>query len=187
MSAEPQLLLELYRSRLAIALAASAGLIIAVLYVLLVAPRVYEAQVVLLPAANSASDGMPGLLSQSPLLSGLVGMAGSDRTTENVAALKSKVFAAEFLGIHDLDEELAVATTLGRLFGIPSDLGESQVRRVKRFTKWVRFVKEDKVSSLVTVRFRLRSPERAAAMANAFAVEANRYLRDGPWQKPTQH
>jgi len=172
----PHLLLLLYGRRLLLLFTVAIGFAIAVVYVF-IAPRLYEAEVVVLPATDDSGQSIGSALAQAPLLAGLIGGVQADRSTEYLAILGSQQFANDFLLETDISEELRYATFLGRTFGVSANEDVPMTVKVARFQRRVCSVTRDKTTSLISIRFHTRSPERAAELANMFIRRADGFLR----------
>ena len=145
----------------------------------------YEASALVAPVASDQGGMGAGLRGQlGGSLGGLAALAGVDlgagsgAKEQAMATLTSKGFSREFIESQALlpvlfDERLRVVPHgWGGNYDAPSlDDG------VKRFTRDVLRIVEDKRSGMVTVRVRWYSPELAAAWANQFVAKANARLR----------
>lgn len=147
-------------------------------------PKTYRAQVVM-SIVTPESGGLGGLLGQFGGLASLAGMGGlslgRSNTTEPVAVLSSREFAARFIQENDL-----MPTLFPRRWDAEAKRWKSDDPRkiptlgdgVKKFTGSVRRVNIDEETGLVVLTVDWRDREKAARWANAMVARANREMRE---------
>lgn len=149
-------------------------------YALLVTP-VYRAQVSLLPAHTSNSQGLASQLGGVVGLAGLAGInLGGAEKTEPMAVLGSRDFAQAFI-----ERKGLVPVLLAEKWDAQKknwkEPGPNQpdIRdAVEYFDKHVRRIGEDRKSGVVVLIVDWRSPMEAAAWANEMAAQVNSQMRD---------
>jgi uncharacterized protein involved in exopolysaccharide biosynthesis len=146
--------------------------------------RTYQAEIVLTPARQETAPGALGNLgSQFGDLAAIFGMnlpgSNSGDVAVNIAYLKSRRFAANFITQYDL---------LPVLFANRWDASRKQWRRpgrdvptmedaVRYLGKTVMLIKQDHKSGLVTLSVRWRDPQLAARWANQMVADSNAQAR----------
>jgi uncharacterized protein involved in exopolysaccharide biosynthesis len=152
----------------------------------LVAPKRYEASVVLSVAPNPSGGGQVGSLgSLAAQFGGLASLAGlsvgsGSRDAENVAFLGSDQLLRSFVAQNKLDGVLASRTLMGsfrRVIGT-EDEPPSRWRATQVLKNRVRTVTQDSKTRLITVRVVWKDPGLAAEWANGLVALANQTLRD---------
>jgi uncharacterized protein involved in exopolysaccharide biosynthesis len=170
----------LWDGRWWIAAVAALTLATAAAYVLL-APKVYRAEVLMIPAASLGRDGLAGQLGG---LGGLASLAGIDiggaRSAEPVAMLQSSGFARAFV------DEQKLLTVLyadkwdaqrGQWRDADPDRAPDLHDAVRLFERSVRGVEEDKKTGLVTLSIEWKDPQQAADWANLMVDRLNARMR----------
>lgn len=174
------LLRDIWRSRLQVMLFVLAFGSLGVAYSLL-APAWYRATVVLVPADEKKADNLAGQLGGIVSLAGLAGISvGGGNTAEAIAVLRSRELTGRFI-----DEQHLLPV----LFAADWDPSTSQWREedpedqpdirkgIRYFDERIRFVREDKVSGLVTLIVEWTDPELAARWANLLVKRVNDTMR----------
>lgn len=143
--------------------------------------NVYRAQVLIAPVLQGR-DGSAGVLRNQ--LGGLAALAGIEvgsngsRKEESIATLSSDSLAREFVAAENMLPEL-FSDRWDRNGG-RWQLGAKQPtldEAVRKFTKTVRFIREDHATGLVTVAVEWYSPDLAARWANGLVSMVNERLR----------
>jgi uncharacterized protein involved in exopolysaccharide biosynthesis len=148
---------------------------------LLRTPKVYEAEAVLSPASQTdAASQFGGLLGQLGGVGSLLGinLPSQGSSQESLAALRSRSFASSFIESESLlplmfPERWDAAAGAWRAGREPP----SQDEALRRFDEKVRFIEEDRRTSMVSVRLRLQDRERVAGLVNRYVSLANEKLR----------
>lgn len=136
---------------------------------LLLRPQ-YRADIVV-READIQQQGLAGALRGG--LGGLASLAGMDiagisRTNDAVATLKSNDLAEQFIGGHNLEDELLSEDSRhGGLW-----------YAAKKFRRSILTVQEDRRTSLITVSIKWRDPVKAADWANSVVHLVNQMLRE---------
>jgi uncharacterized protein involved in exopolysaccharide biosynthesis len=161
--------------------AAAAGLILAVVLVI-VAERVYRAEVNMMPAATDTSGGALSNLAGG--LGGLIPLAGLNTNTaaaknEALAILSSRSFTERFITEGDLLPVLYSGRWDSQA-GIWRDPDDAPTlwKAVKFFDRNVRSVNEDSSTGVITVAVEWRNPERATEWANQLVADLNAQVRE---------
>ena len=178
----------LWDGRWWIAAIATLTLVAAVAYLLL-APKVYRAEVLLIPSASLGRDGLAGQLGGLGGLASLAGIEiGGASSVEPVAMLQSSGFARAFV-----DEQKLLTV----LFADEWDASRGRWRdadpaqapdlddAVRRFERRVRGVEEDKKSGLVKLSIEWTDPQQAAHWANTMVDRLNARMRERAIEEAT--
>lgn len=143
----------------------AAAVAIAFLY-----PKTYRAEVVLVPASESAASSALSSLGSLGSLAGLIGIeGGSTNSTVALEKLRSRGFTKRFVERHNLIETLF------------PDYEEKDLRlwdAYERFDELRNVVSEDG-GTLVRVMVDWRDPEIAARWANQLVADLNAEIREG--------
>jgi uncharacterized protein involved in exopolysaccharide biosynthesis len=143
-----------------------AGTLLAAAYAFLAEP-VYVAEAVLYPREARPMGGLSGQLAQLGGLADMAGIAtGSSGKQEPLGVLRSRGFAARFIGRRGLAESLA-----------PDHPPDDARKAAEVFGRSVLSVFEDKRSGLITVGIRWRDPAAAADWANDIVRQLNEEMR----------
>jgi uncharacterized protein involved in exopolysaccharide biosynthesis len=144
------------------------------LVVAFVTPPTYQAEVVVVPAANGSDMGGGGLSGSLGGLKGLASLAGV-----NIGGMSGESADAEaVLHSHYLDEAFI------RRYDLVSTLLPSKTQlatmwfAVKKFRESVLTIKTDKDNGTTTVAIKWKDPNVAAQWANEFVAMANELLRN---------
>jgi uncharacterized protein involved in exopolysaccharide biosynthesis len=169
---------ELLRHKWLIGGAAVIGASVALAAALLSDPVYKATAVVKVTEPADRPGGLGNLANQLGGLAALAGVkvpGGGDRS-EAVAVLKSQEVAAGFIAKHQLLPEL-----YPRKWDAAAKTWKSKEPRlplaIKKFSRSMRDVVEDKATGLILVSIRGNSPQRAAALANDLVSVANDRLR----------
>jgi uncharacterized protein involved in exopolysaccharide biosynthesis len=170
----------IWRGRWWIVLASALGLLAAAVFVQLY-PRIYRAEVVLMPVEATASGPLGDLGNLGPLASlAGVNLGGAEsQTVETTALLTSRHFTLDFIRRRNLMPTLfapkwdpANNTWLVSGDRIPTD-GDA----FKVFDQRVRGLTQDKKTSLLTLTVEWRDPALAADWANGLVADVNEEMR----------
>jgi uncharacterized protein involved in exopolysaccharide biosynthesis len=146
-------------------------------YVLL-SPKWYRAEVLLLPVSNDATGG---LLSQFGGLASLAGIKlGGTEDVEPLAVLKSRGFARSFIEDQGLMPVLLAdeLDSSGKQWKGKKEDWPDVRDAVKYFERRVRRVVEDRKTGLVTLVVEWKDPVLAAKWANHMAQRINAQMRE---------
>jgi len=145
-------------------------------------PPVYRAEVLLAPVSQDKSEGLSAIASQYGDLASLAGInlgPGKDKTSEYIAALKSRSLSVAFINGENLksvlfpgywDDENKKWKNSSR---IPSDWETFKV-----FDEDIRTVRNDRKTGLVTLEIEWKDAALAAKWANNLVKRANTRLRN---------
>jgi hypothetical protein len=170
-----------WRLRLSILAGILCGALVSLGYFLL-APRIYEAEVVIVPTKQSEVGGnLSGLVGQLGGIGSMLGISLPSNGSEQewLATLRSRSFAGSFL-----DKEHRLPSLYPNKWDprrkewrvAPDDVPTLR-DAVTRFDSKVRFVEEDRRTGLVRVRLQLADRESVAPLTNRFVAEANEVIR----------
>jgi len=157
-----------WRVKIPAVLGMAFGIVIAAIYIAAV-PRIYEAEVVIVPASQSDIGGsLAGLSGQLGGLGTMLGISipANGSAQEHLAILRARSFSESFIKDENL---LSVLYPRGKEPAL-SDA-------VDHFDTAVRFIEEDRRTGLVTVRLQLADRERVAPLANKFVARGNETIR----------
>ena len=160
--------------------AAAVGLILAVVLVVL-AERVYRAEVNMMPAATDASSGALSDLAGG--FGGLIPLAGLNTNAaaaknEALAILSSRSFTERFINEGDLLPVLYSGQWDAQA-GAWRDADDAPTlwKAVKFFDRSVRSVNEDGSTGVITVAVEWRDPQLATEWANKLVADLNAQVR----------
>lgn len=175
----PEGLRQLWRARWRILIGAFVCGALGATYSLLATP-IFRAQVSLLPAHTTSSQGLAGQLGGLAGLAGLAGinLGGADKT-EPMAVLGSRDFAQAFIERNNLVPVLLADKwdPVKKNWKEPGP-NEPDIRdAVEYFDKHVRRIGEDRKSGIVVLTVDWRSPAEAAKWANEMATQVNSQMR----------
>ncbi|MDJ0926106.1 MAG: GNVR domain-containing protein [Gammaproteobacteria bacterium] len=150
----------------------------ALLFGALATPQ-YRAEVILAPAADDRTAGLPAITSQ---LGGLATLAGvdlptnSDRTIVGLATLRSQGFARRYIEQSNLIPILfdEGPGPIGRLLGYTEPTIDDAVRE---FQRNVLFVGVDNRTGIIRLMVQWKDPDLAAEWANALIKQLNNEMR----------
>jgi len=170
----------LVKNRKLIGIITAASTLTALLIAFLL-PPVYRAEVLLAPVSQDKSEGLSAIASQYGDLASLAGInlgPGKDKTSEYIAALKSRALSVFYI---------KEANLMPVLFASKWDVGKKQWKdsanaptEWKAFELWdngIRRVNLDKRTGLVTLIIEWKDPALAAKWANDFTRHVNTRLR----------
>jgi uncharacterized protein involved in exopolysaccharide biosynthesis len=174
---------ELWRSKLLIALFVCIGAAIAIGLVLVTPPK-YEATIVVSPLeTDSGSGALGGLASQYGGLASLAGISlgGSNKRGESVAVLQSDVLTASYITSHNLlpvlfPKQWDPQSSRWRVSD-PSEIPTVWLA-CNVFRSKIRTVTENRKSGMVELTIEWTDPTQAAQWANGLVELTNTYLRD---------
>jgi uncharacterized protein involved in exopolysaccharide biosynthesis len=161
---------------------AIAGLCVGLaLATVLLVPRWYRAEVLLMPAEARSTPGMAGPLGGLSGLANLAGITiGGGDAAEPIAVLSSSDFTRDFIEEHKLLPVLLADewdAARGRWKASdPADWPDIR-DAVKRFDEDVRYIHEDKRTGKVTVSIEWTDPDVAAKWANDLVDGLNNRMR----------
>jgi uncharacterized protein involved in exopolysaccharide biosynthesis len=165
--------------RLLLAMTLAVAVVTAVISLLMA--KVYRAQVLIAPVAQSNGGVAGGLRNQ---LGGLAALAGLDlssagqRKEEYLATLSSESFAREFIQSQNLLPILFADRWDASAGHWKTDApAPTLAAAVRKFTRSVRFVEEDHKTGLITVTVEWSSPQLAASWANELVDRVNERIR----------
>ena len=170
----------LVKNRKLIGIITAASTLIALLIAFLL-PPIYRAEVLLAPVTQDKSEGLSAIASQYGDLAALAGInvgPGKDKTSEYIAALKSRSLSVSYI---------KEANLMPVLFASKWDDAKKQWKNSadaptewKAFELWengIRRVNLDKRTGLVTLIVEWTDPALAAKWANDFTRHVNTRLR----------
>jgi uncharacterized protein involved in exopolysaccharide biosynthesis len=145
----------------------------------------YQATVVLVPTGSGAGGLGSAMGSALGSLGGLASLAGVSlgggdaSVEENLAFLRSREFTVKFIRENDLTKLLFadIWNSEQQRWKVPTVDVPSDAACFKLFDQRIRFVSQDRKSSLVTVRIQWTNPSEAASWANRLVAVANSELR----------
>jgi uncharacterized protein involved in exopolysaccharide biosynthesis len=144
----------------------------------LLAPKWYQAEVVLIPVQD---DPASRLMSQFGGIASLVGvnLAGSNNA-EPLAVLKSREFAKSFIEKNDILKVLYAKKWDSRQNSWigPEDKWPDVRDGVRLFERKIRRILEDRKTGLITISIMWTDPVVATAWSNSMAEEINQRMRD---------
>lgn len=147
----------------------SVVVVLAVIYSLL-ATEQFRAEVLLSPAAESATSGLGGQLGGLAALAGV--SLGKQNTAEAIAVLNSRDFARRFI------EDKQLLPTLSAASGGTDGEGLLDIREaVKLFRNNIMSVEEKKDTGQVILSVQWTDPQVAADWANELAIRLNEQMR----------
>ena len=168
----------LWKNRLLIVGAASLCLIGTLAYIFLAQGR-YRAEILLKPADSKSRDGLSGQMGGT--LASLAGLDISNKdSAESIAILISRDLTGEFIQSHNLLPLLFPRKWDGSANRwISSDPSKQPDIRdgIKYFAKYIRSVKEDRKTGLVTLAIEWKDSKAAADWANQLVDLVNEKMR----------
>jgi uncharacterized protein involved in exopolysaccharide biosynthesis len=144
--------------------------------------RTYRSETVVVPVARDAGGGLlSSLRSQVGGLAQLAGFSmggGGDKRVESLATLTSEGFAREFIRGNDLAKSLFAEEwdAEQKRWKNPDD-APSINDAVRKFSKEVVKISEDRRTGLVTLRVEWSDPNVSAAWANEMIAQINRQMQ----------
>jgi uncharacterized protein involved in exopolysaccharide biosynthesis len=170
----------LVKNRMLIGIITAASTLIALLIAFLL-PPIYRAEVLLAPVSEDKSEGLSAMANQYGDLAALAGInlgPGKDKTSEYIAALKSRSLSVTFIKEENL---------LPVLFASKWDAekkqwksGDDAPTEWKAFKLWdenIRTVIFERKGGLVTLAIEWKDPALAASWANSLVKKVNNRLR----------
>lgn len=147
-----------------------------------VMPRAYRTEIVVMPVtAEGDAVGISSMLGQFSDLAGLGGLfgGGASRREENIAVLRSRALAAQFIEREQLMPVLFAEQwdEKGAKWKKSTDK-PGMAEAVRKFEREVRYIGEDKRTGLVRVSITWTDRNQAARWANALVHMADANLRD---------
>jgi uncharacterized protein involved in exopolysaccharide biosynthesis len=146
----------------------------------LIATPWYRAEVVLVPVEEDASQGLLGRFGDLASLAG-ISAGESSRMQANVAVIRSRDLAREFIEQKSMEPELIEAAKGGFVSRALASLtrGKPSSRdALEFFARKVRVVEEDRKAGVLRLAMMWTERERAAQWANAYAAYADHRLRN---------
>lgn len=147
----------------------------------LLAPSWYRASVLLVPADEKKADNLAGQLGGIVSLAGLAGISvGGGNTAEAIAVLRSRELTGRFIQEQQLLPVLFASRwdPGAKKWRDPDPAEQPDLRKgIRYFDERIRFVREDKVSGLVTLIVEWTDPELAALWANELVRRVNDTMR----------
>ena len=144
-------------------------------------PPVYRAEVLLTPVTQDKSEGLSAIASQYGDLASLAGInlgPGKDKTSEYIAALKSRLLSVSYIKEANLMPVLfASKWDAAKKQWKDSTDAPTEWRAFKLWDEDIRRVNLDKRTGLVTLIVEWKDPALAAKWANDFTRHVNTRLR----------
>lgn len=171
----------LWRIKIPVAAGVLCGIALSVIH-LATAPRIFEAEVVVVSASQTdVSGGLAGLASQLGGLGSMLGISlpSNGSGQEHLAILRSRSFSESFIQSESLLPILYPDKPSQWLNWLRGDSSKQPTLSdmAVYFDTEIRFVEEDRRTGLVTVRLQMADRELVAPLANKFVALANETIR----------
>jgi len=147
----------------------------------LLSPSWYRATVLMIPAEEKTGDNFAGQIGGIASLAGLAGIrVGGGNTAEAIGVLKSRELTSAFIKDQGLMPVMFADEwdSGSKKWRSPDPADWPDLRKgVRYFDESIRFVREDKVSGLVTLIIEWKDPDLTAKWANMLVRRVNNTMR----------